>query len=329
MTVQLEQSTVTETRAPRRVPPVVWWALLGAVFVVVQLYTYGSWVLSDGFHPTHTGVDRVPTYSRVVMRVFEVVSTVSLAGALVWFVRGIRKSGRIDATRLMMIGWLSAYWLDPFLNFLRPMFTYNAALVNMGSWANYIPGFRTPHGDRIAEPLLVDPSSYFVSFTLTALSGVWAMRKIKERRPDVSRTVQTLVSVPAIWISMGVLDVGATTLMHFDGWLITNHSLSLLGGGYDQFPLYEFLVFPAAFVACALLLYHQDEKGHTVIEHGLVQLRTASWVHTALRILAFVAFCNLANLIYTTIMGLIALVGDPWPVDTPSWLSNNLTPFRG
>jgi hypothetical protein len=24
----------------------------------------------------------------------------------------------------MMIGWLSVYWLDPFLNFLRPMFAF-------------------------------------------------------------------------------------------------------------------------------------------------------------------------------------------------------------
>ena len=125
----------------------------------------------------------------------------------------------------------------------------------MGSWANFIPGFIAPNGSKIAEPLLVDPANYFVTFTSTVMAGAWAMRKVKEKWPKVNTFVQSLCAIPAIWVAMGILDVVATQFLHFDGWLIAKWDLSLFRGNFYQFPIYEFLVFPLAFLACALLVY--------------------------------------------------------------------------
>jgi hypothetical protein len=320
----------TQACTGKRFPAIVIWGALGVVFVVVQTYVYLRWILSDDARPTKPGSDDVPAYSLISMRVFETLSMIALVIAIVWFVRGIRKTRRIDAVRLMMVGWLSAYWLDPFLNFLRPMFTYNASLVNMGSWAEFIPFFITENGNRIAEPLLVDPANYFITFTTTALSGVWAMKKATRRWPSINPVLRALCAVPAIWMAMGVLDVIATRFMHFDAWLVSHRSFSLWGGEFYQFPLIEFITFPLAFVACALVLYHQDDQGLTPIERGYNDLRASpQWVRTSLRVLAFVALCNIANWGYTTLMGVIALTGDPWPANTPTWLMDGLVALAG
>jgi hypothetical protein len=126
----------------------------------------------------------------------------------------------------------------------------------------------------------------------------------------------------AVLMAIGVLDVVATTLLHFDAWPGAKQSLSLFGGRFYQFPLYEFAIFPAIFVACAFLLFHRAASGETWIEQGIERLRVGARTRTTLRVLAFVAFCNVLNLAYTTTMGALALVVEAWPADMPSWLAS-------
>jgi hypothetical protein len=301
---------------------VLFWAALGAVFLATQLYVYGAWVSSADFRPTLRGDDPIPDYSRIAMTVYEVLNVVTLAFVLPWFVRGLRHGREIDTTRLMMIGWLSAYWLDPFLNFLRPMFTYNAYALNYGCWCEFIPGWQSVNGSRIAEPLLIDGPSYFYAFTGTALIGLKFMKKAKARWPGIGTIGLTLAGFVGVWVSMGLLDVVATRYLHFDAWPIAFQRFSFWGGHFYQFPVYEFLLFPSTFIACAFLLLHADRGGRTAIERGVDSLGVSRGVRTFLRILAYIAFCNLLNLTYTTAMGVHALYADPWPTDMPSWLSN-------
>ncbi|MEO5641398.1 MAG: spirocyclase AveC family protein [Sphingomicrobium sp.] len=301
--------------------PIRIWAALGALFLAVQLYAYGRWMASDDFRATALGADPVPTVPRIASITYEILSIATLAVALVWFVRGIRRTGRIDSTRLLMLGWLSAYWLDPWLNFLRPMFTYNAYHFNRGCWCEYIPFWQSPGGARIAEPLLIDPPSYFVTFTATALFALAAMRRAKGRWPKLSVAGLVLAGFVAVWATMGLLDIAATRLLGFDAWPIAFQRASFWGGRAYQFPIYEFVLFPSTFVACALLLYFADDNGTTIIERGVGAVR-GERLQTTARILAFVAFCNLLNLGYTSAMGMHAQFADPWPRDLPSWLAN-------
>ena len=307
--------------------PLVFWATLGSAFLAVQVYVYSAWVRSDAFRPTERGPDPIPDYSRWAMTIYEVLSLVTLAFALIWFVRGLRKTRHLDSTRLMMIGWLSAYWLDPFLNFLRPMFTYNAYAINYGCWCEFIPGWQTPNGSRIAEPLLIDGPAYFYSFAGTALIGLAMMRKAKASFPKLGIVGLTLAGFIGVWISMGLLDIVATRYLHFDAWPGAFQHLSFWGGNFYQFPIYEFILFPSTFIACAFLLMNADERGYTAIERGIENFSSSPWLGTVLRILAYIAFCNLLNLAYTSAMGVHALYVDAWPSDMPSWLSNEQTPI--
>ena len=211
---------------------IYFWALLGLIALVLQINAYGRWILSSDFRPTVIGPDPIPEYSRIATMAFQWLSIITLLFVLPWFVRGIRQQRRIDATRLMMIGWLSAYWLDPFLNFLTPMFTYNASVVNFGCWCEFIPGWQSYNGRRIAEPLLIDGPAYFYTFTGTALMGLWAMRKAQSRWPRIGTKGLMLCAYPAIWIGMGVLDVVSTRYMHFDAWPGSLQSAALWGGQF-------------------------------------------------------------------------------------------------
>jgi len=46
-----EPSTAGSALTPRRARPVLWWASLGAAAVVLQVWIYTSWVLSDDSGP--------------------------------------------------------------------------------------------------------------------------------------------------------------------------------------------------------------------------------------------------------------------------------------
>jgi hypothetical protein len=268
------------------------------------------------------GPDPVPAISRIAMIVYEVMACLTGAGSLWWFIQGITRTRQIDAVRLMMIGWLSAWWLDPFLNFLRPMFTYNAYLFNRGSWCNFIPFWQSSHGGRYAEPLLVVGPAYFYNFAFTAYAGYLTMRAAHRRWPNLNKFGLAVASWPGILAAMGLLDVLATWTISFDAWPGTEQALSLWGGKYYQFPIYEFVIFPFAFMLCAFQLFYRDPAGLTPIEQGVDRVGGGAGFRVTLRVLALIAFCNLMNLGYTTTMGVLALHVPSWPANMPSWLAN-------
>jgi len=298
------------------------WAGLGAVFLAVQIYVYAAWILSPDFQTTPVGPDPIPMIVRLVTIGYEITAMLLLVPVSIWFVRGLRRTGKVDTTRALMVGWLTAYWLDPFLNVFRPMFTYNASAVNYGSWAAHIPFWQSAGGARIAEPLFIIGPSYFYSFSTTCLIALWAMKCAEKLWPGLKNVGLTLAGFAGVWFSMELLDVAATRYMGLDAWPGAIRSLSFWPSSFYQFPVYEFLLFPAPFVVCAFLIRSANEDGDTFIERGISWVGAAQWRRNTLRILAFIAFCNLCNLTYTATMAVSSLAADPWPSAVPSWLQD-------
>jgi hypothetical protein len=293
---------------------------VGAVFLVLQIHTFASWMLSPEFRATPVGADPVPANIKSIIDHYQIINSVVGVLALLWFIQGIIRHRGIGPVRLMMVGWLSAYWLDPWLSFLQPVFTYNAYAFNRGCWCTFMPFWQNPTGARIAEPLLVDPSSYFYNFTLVAVLAWLAMRWARKQRPNISMAALVLIGFVVIWCTMSMLDLFGTRYFGFDAWPITFRSVTLWAGQPYQFPIYEFILFPTAFVASALVLLSMGSNGLTAIESGLDQF--SSFARTALRVLVFIGFCNLTNLLYTTAFAIHGLAADPWPSNMPSWLAD-------
>ena len=293
---------------------------LGALFLAVQIYAFTSWILSPEFRATPIGTDPIPANIRSIIDHYQMINSVIGILALLWFIQGIVRTGRIGPVRLMMVGWLSAYWLDPWLDFLRPVFTYNAYAFNRGCWCSFIPFWHNPSGARIAEPLLIDPSSYFYNFTLVAVLAWLVMRWARNRRPTLSTPTLILIGFVVIWVTMSLLDIVATRYFGFDAWPIAFRRATLWAGQSYQFPIYEFILFPTAFVASAMVLLSKKTDGSTAIERGFERFGGAA--RTTLRVLAFIGFCNLTNFLYTTAFGIHGLWADGWPAHMPSWLAD-------
>ena len=69
-------------------------------------------------------------------------------------VRPWRRAGRITLDGLFCLALLSLYWKDLLANFVQPFFTYNTVFLNFGSWTTHVPGWLSPRGNLMAEPLL-------------------------------------------------------------------------------------------------------------------------------------------------------------------------------
>jgi hypothetical protein len=247
---------------------------------------------------------------------------VTLIGTLIYFTRTLWRDRMLAPIQVLMLGWLLTYWQDPWLNIFRPNFTYNAHLLNYGSWAEFIPGWLSPNGSRIPEPLMINFSAYVFQLPVSTLFGWWVMGKAKARFPKFDGFRLFLCG----WAAMIVLDLGqeilATRVVHYDAYPGA-FGPKLWAGEFYQIPLYEFFFFPLALAGCSALYFFRDDKGRMLAERGIDRLRIGGFKRDLLRVLAVATFANLMNGFYIFAMAILSLYSDPWP-QMPSWLRNNV-----
>lgn len=305
-----------------RIEAIHWWAAIGALLVLLQAWIYGSWILSDKFVPTDPGLDPLPRASAIGLFIFQCLSGVTLTATVLYFGRTLVRREPLAPMQVLMLGWLFTFWQDPWLNMFRPNFTYNAHLLNFGSWSEFIPGWLSPHGSRVPEPILINFSAYVFQLPLSCLFGWWAMRKAKARFPAWGG----VRLFAAGFAAMALLDLGqeilATRVVHYDAWPGAVGP-KLWEGEFYQIPLYEFLFFPLVLAASSALYYFRDDKGRMVVERGVDRLRVGGGLRDLLRVLAVTTFANLMNLGYALVMAVLSLYSDPWP-QMPSWLRDNV-----
>ncbi len=312
--------SVPLTGAPAR--PILWWAGVGLFFVVLEIYIFGSWILSDKFTPTDPGPSPLPGYTAFFITFFEVLGIVGGIGVLIWFARIVRRHPSLPASVILILGWLTAFWQDPLVNYFRPVFTYNSHFYNYGSWSEFIPGWISPNGSKMPEPLLFDFGVYLFIIPFGCFLCAYVLRKAKRRWPHLNTLQLILVGfvamffydliLEAIWVRSGVYAYPGVI------W-----SLSLWGGEHYQFPIYESVFWGAALTAGGSLYYFRDDKGHMLAERGIERLKSVRG-QTLLRILAVGGFINLIYLTYSIFYLLTTFQIDPWPSHYPSYLRNQL-----
>jgi hypothetical protein len=301
---------------------VLWWASLGAAFVALQAYVFLTWFTSGDAAHTSTGADELSTATKVWVVGFQVLS-ISLAVAIVvYVVRQSLRERRLSFDAMLVIAWVSMYWQDPLLNYVRQQFFYNSYLLNLGAWTERIPGWISPNGSLLPEPLAFVGMTYFWLGPGASLLTFFVMRRAKHRRPQLGVAGLLLVG----WLTMVALDLLAevifirTELYAYSGSI---HGLSIWGGERWQFPIYEAVLWPMVWTAMGALRYFRDDKGRTILDRGLDRVRAVRW-HTALRVLAIVGFANAAMLIYNVGINGFGLHAGATPDGYPSYMRNGM-----
>lgn len=303
----------------RTARPGLWWAAVGALMLAVIAYVMIHWIAGGDAHPIGTGVTPVPTWMKWSVRIQEV--GYGIAGVLFTYfmaIRPWRRTGRFTFDALFVLAFVTVIWLDPGPSYFALYHDYNSYFFNLGGWAASIPGWQTPNGQHIAQPLIWDFGAYLCTFCAGVFIANALMRRARARWPRLGNVGLVLGSfvlfflldlvAELAWIHTGAYQYGSTI-----------GALTLNAGHWYQFPIYESLWVAVLWTMWSSVRYFRNEKGETLIERGIDEVRVGSKRKTALRFLALVGVLNVIYLGgYILPMQFFELKAGAWPADTQS-----------
>jgi hypothetical protein len=313
--------------AERRITPVKWWAAAGGLFLALQLYLYGAWILSGNAHSTPRGSTPVPGWMVFSAYAHEVVSVIGgVVCTYIFLIRPWRRDRRIGIDGMIAIAWVSTYWQDALSSYFQPYFSYNAAFHNWGAWYNFVPGWASPNIERLAEPAIFALPSYIWVFVPVIIGVNALMRRAKARWPAIGKV--GLASLCFVFMALAdlVIEVfwARLGLYSFVGAV---PGLTLFPGKYYQFPIYNSLFWGAVWTALACLRYFRDDRGYTVAEAGIDRIRATPRQKSGLRVLSMIGIFNVVFLfLFNVPVAWITASSGSWPKDvvTRSYLNNGL-----
>lgn len=301
--------------APKVIPARVW-AVVGASFLVFATYVIVSWIFSDDFRPTDPGPTPVPTWMQAALITFMVGGGIAmLAGIWYFLIKPWRREGHLTTDGAFVITFILLYWQDPLSDFAGPNFSYNAWLPNMGSWLGQVPGVIFPQAGRIPEPYLMTGPVYLWWVGGMVVLASWAMRKLKERRPQTG----TLGLIGACFAGFLVADFILEIIFLRIGYYAypsTVDWLTLFPNSYYKFPVYEAVLWGGTWTAFSCLRYFKNDKGQNLAERGIDEVRGSSKKKSLMRFLSIFGAVNVIMLTCYNIPTQFFLVNsDGWPKD--------------
>jgi hypothetical protein len=311
-------AAVTKSDARLRgIAPVVRWAGLGLVVLGLEAYVFSHWIISGDAKPTPAGPTPIPDWMVIVGHGWEIGGLVPF-GLLVYYflIRQWRRAGRITTDGMFVIIFTLLYWQDPFLNYFQNWATYNTKTFsfNLGNWAASVPGWQSPRGSYLAEPLLWVGPVYLYIFFGAAVIGTWIMRKARACWPRIGFAGLLLVCYVSFLLFDRLVEIPFTRL-GFYTFAGAAHGLTIFSGHFYQFPIFEPIVVAAMWTGFAALRYFGQEHGLTFVERGINELTFSGARRTVIRFLALFAGVNtIMALVYSIPVMLYGLAAaGPWP----------------
>jgi hypothetical protein len=300
-----------------RVVPVKWWAGFGAAVLLAEATIIVSWLTSKWFHHVSSGPTPVPGWMRAGLIAWQVILPAAGLAVLHRFVvRPWRRERRLGVDGLLVIAFATLWFNDPLSAYGGEWFTYNAWMVNMGSWVHSVPGWLSPGtpDHQIAYPLLVVPGAYICIFLLVSYLGAAVMRAVRARRPQAGR----LELVAWCYVAMALFDVffEGIVFMPLGAWEYPGGHLAIFPSTFHAYPLNEALTTGLIFTAFASIKYFLDDRGHTFAERGAEALRGSSTRTWGVRALAVIGLVQLAMFLgYTFPNTIVGLHSKQWNSD--------------
>jgi hypothetical protein len=210
---------------------------VGALLVGVIVTGWTRWILSPDFRPTSTGSDRFTGWQPIAAQSIQYLLFLSALG-VVWrrLIRPVIRERRLSFDGMLVISGCLAWFYEPMGAMFNVALVYNAHLPNMGSWAQFIPFWHTPHVRSLVTPPLFDFGAYVWFVAGFAFLAGSALDRIRARFPEV--TVPALLA--GLFVSCALLDVGFETLIvrsELYAYPASAPAVTLWGGGPYQLPL--------------------------------------------------------------------------------------------
>lgn len=322
-TATAEPRTITR-RAARSAPkrasqsqPVLWWAIVGGVFLAFSAYLIIAWVTGPYFERVPGGPTDRPGWMATVQTIWQpagIAVTIGLLYALL--VRPWRRDGRPSTDGLMALACMALVIQDPWSSYVQHWFTYNTALPNMGSWVNEIPGwvaFGEP-GRQVAEPLLWSPFMYCYAFFAITVLGCVFMRRAKARWPQLGPI--RLVALCGVFMIVVDFVLEGVLFLPLGFYSYAGGHWALFPDAYHKFPAHEAVLTGAMFAAMSSVRYFVDDRGNSLAERGIDNVRGGEIKKAGLRFLAVYGAFSLAVLaFYNVPQAFFAANSTSWPED--------------
>jgi hypothetical protein len=301
----------------RRVAPVLWWAGLGAVIVAFIAYVLIRWVTGPWFETVPTGASSPPAWMKAVLifwQAFAVVGTFALL--YVYLIRPWRRDREVRTDGLLVGAFFLIFFQDPLSSVFGDWFSWNAYLLNKGSWIYSIPGTQA-YGDpgrEVVEPILAG-----FLWTWIAFAGAWAgcfvLRRATRRWPSARPSLIVAVILFPAMMGFDFLMEGLVTIPT-GLYVYPGGHLSLFPDAYNKYPLHEAVFAGATLAGLAALRFFRNDRGETLVERGVSGLQIGPGRKVALRFLALVCACQLIPFVaYNLPQGWIAGAhSGTWPV---------------
>lgn len=302
--------------------PVLLWAGIGLAFLCLAFYVWGSWILSDVFRPVPVGPDPIPTNVLMVLRATEFIAFgIGMSMVFKFVILPLIREREIGFDGLLLINFLLIWWTDPIDNYFTYSFMYNGYAINMGGWANFIPGWGYPNHENLPEPLLMMCGFYLGFWILNVLFGCWALNALQRRWPRMSLAWR----IAALFVALAVLDLVIENLIMRTGIAAypgTVRSWTIFAGEVYQWPLYEAGIIAFVNLGFISLRYFKDDKGRTFVERGIERLQLSKGKKSLVTFLAIAGFVQPFFLFgYFVPYNLFAARSDTFPA-YPSYMRN-------
>jgi hypothetical protein len=247
---------------------------------------------------------------------WQAACTLGTVGFVYWFViRGWRRAGHLTFDGMFCLAGSLLYWQDYLINWSNMLSSYNAGMWNVGSWYNFIPGWVPGNGRHFAEAPFFAGGFYTWGILGFAMIANFAMRRVRHRWPNISKFRLVLVAlavgmyldlcIEMLWIYGG--------LYHYSGF----PGPKFFAGHYYAFPLMENLAWGSACAAFAALRFFRNDKGQTIAERGVEDVKFGHKGKVGLRMLALFGALSTIYLGYNLSVNLVAgLHPQAWPEDT-------------
>ena len=300
--------------------PVQLWAIVGALFALFWAYVLIMWVTGPFFTPVESGPDEPPTYMKIALFTWQ-AAAIPLVGYFIYrfLIRPWRRERVVATDGLIVLAALMMALQDPVSSYFGHWYTYNTWMFNMGGFTNEIPGWQAfgEPGAQQGYPILFHLLAYPLAVGIGCVIGQWVMNKARSRR-----AFGPIALIAICFASLLVFDFVLEALFWapLGFYSLAGGHFSLFPETYHKFPLHEAIFGAAFFTAPAVLRYFKNDKGETIVERGVTDLKMSTGKKTLLRLLALCAALQISYLFTYNlpIAGWIAADPGVWPKDVQS-----------